>query len=192
MQRFRAWFKGLSTKAKWLVIGGAITAPLVVLGAANPAPTPPPAPPAHVETKTVTETASIPCGHSTVQDAALAKGKTETRQACVNGEKTQTYKVTYTNGAQTKKELVSETTTKEAVDEIVAEGTYVAPAPPVAKAPATQCDPNYKPCLVYHGGADYDCASGSGNGPYYATGPIYVIGTDVYGLDRNGDGVACE
>jgi hypothetical protein len=41
-------------------------------------------------------------------------------------------------------------------------------------------------------GSDVDCAGGSGNGPAYVRGPVYVVGPDVYGLDRDGDGVACE
>ena len=40
--------------------------------------------------------------------------------------------------------------------------------------------------------ADVDCASGSGNGPAYVNGPVYVVGIDEYDLDRDGDGVACE
>jgi resuscitation-promoting factor RpfB len=40
--------------------------------------------------------------------------------------------------------------------------------------------------------SDVDCAGGSGNGPSYVRGPIRVIGSDIYGLDRDGDGVACE
>jgi len=40
--------------------------------------------------------------------------------------------------------------------------------------------------------SDVDCAGGSGNGPEYVAGPITVVGPDVYGLDRDGDGVACE
>ena len=39
--------------------------------------------------------------------------------------------------------------------------------------------------------SDYDCAAGSGNGPYY-TGRVRVIGYDEYGLDRDGDGIGCE
>jgi uncharacterized membrane protein YgcG len=56
------------------------------------------------------------------------------------------------------------------------------------------CTPGYSPCLIYHGGADYDCAGGSGNGPYYtALGVTYRIsGSDPYDLDSNGDGVGCE
>jgi endonuclease YncB( thermonuclease family) len=56
------------------------------------------------------------------------------------------------------------------------------------------CTPGYSPCLVYHGGADYDCSGGSGNGPYYtAPGVVYnVTGSDPYGLDSDGNGLGCE
>lgn len=63
------------------------------------------------------------------------------------------------------------------------------PAPP----PPTQednCTPGYSPCLSP--ASDYDCAGGSGDGPAYADGPIYITGSDPYGLDADGDGVACE
>ena len=40
--------------------------------------------------------------------------------------------------------------------------------------------------------SDVDCAGGSGNGPAYVQGPVEVVGPDVYGLDRDGDGIACE
>jgi resuscitation-promoting factor RpfB len=56
---------------------------------------------------------------------------------------------------------------------------------------AQGCDENYGGVCVPVA-SDVDCAGGSGNGPAYVTGPVYVIGTDVYGLDRDGDGVACE
>ncbi len=32
----------------------------------------------------------------------------------------------------------------------------------------------------------------TGNGPAYVYGPVYVVGYDIYGLDRDGDGVGCE
>jgi hypothetical protein len=52
------------------------------------------------------------------------------------------------------------------------------------------CTPGYDPCLPP--ASDYDCAGGEGDGPEYATGPIRVTGSDPYGLDADGDGVACE
>ena len=58
----------------------------------------------------------------------------------------------------------------------------------------SNCTDGYSPCLVYHGGADYDCAGGSGDGPYYTEpGVTYqVTGSDPYGLDGDNDGYGCE
>ncbi|RYH97325.1 MAG: hypothetical protein EON48_18430 [Acetobacteraceae bacterium] len=56
---------------------------------------------------------------------------------------------------------------------------------------AQDCDANYGGVCVPVA-SDVDCAGGSGNGPAYVEGPVYIIGDDVYGLDRDGDGVACE
>lgn len=53
-----------------------------------------------------------------------------------------------------------------------------------------ECDPNYDPCVPV--ASDVDCAGGSGNGPEYVRGPVKVVGTDIYGLDRDGDGIACD
>lgn len=52
------------------------------------------------------------------------------------------------------------------------------------------CHPSYSGCLNPDA-SDYDCASGSGNGPYY-TGSVRVIGYDEYDLDRDNDGWGCE
>lgn len=56
---------------------------------------------------------------------------------------------------------------------------------------AQDCDSNYGGVCVPVA-SDVDCAGGSGNGPAYVAGPVYVVGSDIYGLDRDGDGVACE
>src|SRR5262245_53308893 len=53
------------------------------------------------------------------------------------------------------------------------------------------CDPNYRGACVPIA-SDVDCAGGSGNGPAYVRGPVTVIGSDIYDLDRDGDGVGCE
>jgi hypothetical protein len=70
-----------------------------------------------------------------------------------------------------------------------------APKPITPKSPAPKptrngCDPNYSGCVPID--SDVDCAGGSGNGPSYTSGPVRVIGSDIYGLDRDGDGIACE
>ncbi|KQQ98479.1 hypothetical protein ASF72_18695 [Arthrobacter sp. Leaf141] len=63
-------------------------------------------------------------------------------------------------------------------------------AAPAAPAAASGCDPNYSGCVPI--ASDVDCAGGSGNGPAYVQGPVSVIGSDIYGLDRDGDGFGCE
>ncbi|MDQ1597540.1 MAG: hypothetical protein QOI70_964 [Microbacteriaceae bacterium] len=65
----------------------------------------------------------------------------------------------------------------------------VAPAP--APAAVSGCSPNYSgQCVPIV--SDVDCAGGGGNGPAYLTGTVTVIGTDVYQLDRDHDGIGCE
>ena len=76
-----------------------------------------------------------------------------------------------------------------AADEAAQEALVAPPAPPAA-APSG-CDPNYSGACVPVA-SDVDCAGGSGNGPAYVQGPVTVTGSDIYGLDRNQDGVACE
>lgn len=56
--------------------------------------------------------------------------------------------------------------------------------------PGPQCDPNYTPCVPV--ASDVDCAGGTGDGPAYVQGPVRVIGSDIYGLDRDGNGIGCE
>lgn len=68
--------------------------------------------------------------------------------------------------------------------------TTAAPAPPPPQAapeppppaPASNCDPNYTPCIPPYP-PDLDCAD---------TGPVTVIGSDPHGLDADGDGAGCE
>jgi len=59
------------------------------------------------------------------------------------------------------------------------------------EATASECDPNYAGACLDPNAVDYDCAGGSGDGPEY-TGPVTVVGSDHYGLDRDGDGYGCE
>jgi micrococcal nuclease len=63
------------------------------------------------------------------------------------------------------------------------------PPPPPPVRPRNNCQ-GYSPCL--RPGPDVDCAGGSGDGPRYVNGPVSVRGKDPYGLDSDGDGVACE
>ena len=64
--------------------------------------------------------------------------------------------------------------------------------PKTTAPPEPNCDPNYTGACLDPNAEDYDCFGGSGNGPLYVKGPIYVVGVDHYDLDRDGNGVACE
>jgi hypothetical protein len=62
---------------------------------------------------------------------------------------------------------------------------------PAANGQGSGCDSNYEgPCVPI--ASDVDCASGSGNGPAYVDGPVIVVGSDIYELDRDGNGTGCE
>jgi hypothetical protein len=66
-----------------------------------------------------------------------------------------------------------------------------ATATPVPQQQNSSCDSNYSgPCVPVD--SDVDCAGGSGNGPSYVSGPVTVVGTDIYDLDRDGNGTGCE
>lgn len=63
--------------------------------------------------------------------------------------------------------------------------------PHIVPQQSSQCDPNYSGACVPVD-SDADCAGGSGNGPSYVSGPVSVVGDDIYGLDNDGNGVGCQ
>ncbi|WP_460772143.1 G5 domain-containing protein [Microbacterium sp. GXF7504] len=161
---------------------------------ASPSPkrtaTPTPTPVESTREETVVE--EIAFTESWVDDGGLPSGQTQVRTYGQNGEKTLTYTVHLVDGQEVGRELTSEVVTREPVTQVVANGTYVAPAPAPAPAqPASGCDPNYAGACVPID-SDVDCAGGSGDGPSYFSGVAQVVGRDVYGLDRDKDGWACE
>lgn len=72
----------------------------------------------------------------------------------------------------------------------VADGTFVKSNANTTSRSTASCNSNYSGCVPI--ASDVDCAGGSGDGPKYVRGPIRVTGYDVYGLDRDNDGIACE
>lgn len=122
-----------------------------------------------VTTKTETDTKAIPFTSSTVDDSSLAKGTTKVTTAGVDGSETLTYKITYTNGKQTDKKLVSTSITTQPVNQVTAVGTYVAPAPAptpsctngtyVNSAGNTVCSPESSPSAS--AGATAQCVDGT-------------------------------
>ena len=78
-----------------------------------------------IETKTVIEKSTVPYQTSTIDDPSLEFGKTVTRVKGTLGEITYTYKITYKNGKEVSKELISKKNTKQPVNEVIAKGTKI-------------------------------------------------------------------
>lgn len=160
---------------------------------ATPTPTPIP-----TTFETVTEEVLIPFEATTIDDPQRDQGTTAIVTAGANGVKVITYRVTLVDGVETSREVVGETVQVAPVNEVTAVGSKApAPAPaPAAPVPLVHqggngCDPNYTGACVPIA-SDVDCAGGGGNGPAYVSGPVQVVGNDIYDLDRDGDGIACD
>ena len=87
-------------------------------------------------------------------------------------------------------EVKAESSTTPATESLKPASTYVATEEAPPKRTSSSCDSNYTGCVPI--ASDVDCSGGRGNGPAYVSGPVSVIGSDIYDLDRDGDGVACE
>lgn len=149
----------------------------------TPSPTP-------VETESeLQEVTPIPFGLATVDDSNSDIGTTTVTTAGQNGETTTTYLVKFVDGVEISRAVSREEVTIPPIAQVTSIGSRQ-PAPP-APAPPSNCDPNYADVCVPIA-SDVDCAGGSGNGPAYVDGPLRIVGTDVYDLDRDGDGVACD
>lgn len=118
-----------------------------------------------------------------MNDPALGKGTTKVRIRGVAGVKTLTYEVTLTDGVQTRRKLIRTVVTRPPVTRVIAVGTK--------QRPRRDCDPNYSGGCVPIA-SDVDCPGGSGSGPAYAPGVVRVVGSDIYDLDRDGDGFGCD
>lgn len=195
MEKLKSWYASLSRNGKaFLWVSAALASIMVASAAATPTPQTQQAPASNVKTtplvekKTVTETAPISYTMTTINDPNLESGKTALRTAGVNGTKTFTYEVTYTDGMQTDKKLTKEEVSIAPVNQVTAIGTKLDQAPAVQSRSA--CNSNYSGCVPT--ASDVDCAGGGGNGPAYLSETVTVLGSDVYGLDRDGDGLACE
>jgi len=126
-------------------------------------------------------TKRIPYKTRRVTDPTLRRGRTKIRIKGRSGIRTLTYTVTYVNGERKRKRLIDKTITRPPTTKIIAVGTK----------DTSTCDPNYTGACVPIA-SDVDCAGNNGNGPAYVEGPVKVVGTDIYALDRDGDGIACD
>ena len=159
----------------------------------SPSPTPTPTPVVTVEQEDVTEV--VPFDAVSVDDATRDIGQDAVTVTGQNGSMVLTYDVTYTDGVETSRTLAGQSAVVAPVQQVTSVGTrvpYVAPVPVPAPAPAPSgCDANYSGACVPVA-SDVDCAGGSGNGPAYVQGPVRIVGSDVYDLDRDGDCIACD
>lgn len=97
---------------------------------------------AGVQTLIVTQTEPIAFTETTVEDATLSVGSREVRVVGVDGVKMLTYEVTYTDGVETDRSLVSEEVTQPPVAQVTAVGTNGVPQPPPPSSdPPTSAPP---------------------------------------------------
>lgn len=149
-------------------------------------PSSPPAPLVTTEDEVSTE--PVPFSRSTQDDPSRDVGTSAVVVAGVDGVRTTTTRVTYQDGIEVSRTIISDEITTQPVAEVTAVGSRQPPPPPAAPS---GCDPNYSGACVPIA-SDVDCAGGSGNGPAYVRGPVRIVGADIYDLDRDGDGIACD
>lgn len=140
------------------------------------------------EILSVEEVASIPFSTSTVSSAAMDKGASTITTAGANGSKVITYEITKIRSQEVTRKAVKEVVTVQPVTQVITNGTKVTPK---KAANSAGCDPNYGGACVPIA-SDVDCGGGSGNGPAYVYGTVKVTGSDIYDLDRDGDGYGCD
>jgi hypothetical protein len=159
-----------------------------------PKPTATPTPSPVASQAEVQEASVIPYGAVTVDDSNIDVGASAVSVGGGNGEKVVTYLVQYIDGVEVSRSVAHEEVTVQPVDEVTSIGTRVPPPVAVEPEPAPEnsgCDSNYADACVSIS-EDVDCAGGSGNGPAYVDGPVRIIGNDIYDLDNDGDGIACD
>lgn len=156
----------------WVIVG---TLGINAMNTPTPIPTSTLAPTISTEQKEKPKTTLTQSG---IQNTR--KTNTGTVQKTPQVQKTQT-------GTQTKssptKQIVKPATTPVK--------TVTQPVPtPRQETKKSNCDPNYSGCVPI--ASDVDCAWGKWNWPAYVRGPVQVIGSDIYDLDRDGDGIGCD
>lgn len=123
-----------------------------------------------VNVKKITETEVVAYETQTEYSDDMYAGESSIRQEGVNGEKELTYDVTYVDGRESGRKLVSEKMITEPVDEIVVEGTK--------QQEAAADEPSGTPGkTIVRKEKNYDC-DGSGHGWYtitYSDGSVEYI-----------------
>lgn len=147
-----------------------------------------PAPAPRITQRTVRKRTSIPFRTRTVTSARLEKGVVRIRQRGTKGVRVTVFRVTFRDGDRVRRQRVRTFVARRPVARVRVVGTRV-DQPRVASS--RRCDPNYAGGCVPIA-TDVDCGGGSGNGPAYVYGTVRVVGSDIYDLDRDGDGYGCD
>jgi len=145
VKRLKDWFTKLTTTGKVFIIAAASLTTFGAAGAIHQPATTPVVNHTSLTTKTtktsdvkadatevknVSTTEPVAYTSTTVDDATLAQGTTQVRTAGVNGVRTITYAVTYTNSLETARKEVNNLVTTAPVNEVIAKGM---------KAPEPSC-----------------------------------------------------
>ncbi|MCL8025595.1 G5 domain-containing protein [Nocardioides bruguierae] len=129
------------------------------------------------------ERVDIKHGSVTHRSSSLDKGVRKVTQRGKDGVRVIVRRVKEVDGEVVSRSVVKRYVARRPRPQVTTIGTYV--------EPVSNCNSNYSGACVPIA-SDVDCAGGSGNGPAYVSGPVYIVGSDVYDLDYDGDGVACE
>ncbi|MBZ5740571.1 G5 domain-containing protein [Nocardioides mangrovi] len=136
--------------------------------------------------KTVRRRERIPQPTRTRKVASMRSGITHVARPGRPGTRLRVYRLTLRGGVVTRRTVLHTTVLRRPVARLVLVGSSTGPSVP-RNAP---CDRNYSGCVPF--ASDVDCAGGGGDGPGYLDHPVRVIGIDVYDLDRDRDGIACN
>jgi hypothetical protein len=155
---------------------------------ADDAPTSEAKPAPEVSHKTIRVKERIPFSQETIKTSSLDKGEVVLDQAGERGVRVRVVRLTLKNGVEAGRDVINAFVKRPPVSQVKLVGTHVEAEP---KAPASSCDSNYAGACVPVA-SDVDCAGGSGDGPAYVQGPVTVVGSDVYDLNRDDDNIACD
>ena len=142
-----------------------------------------------VEHKLVRVRQRIAFARDTIKTSAMDKGDALLQQAGKPGVRVRLVQVTLKNGVEVDRAVVKAFVARPPVKQVRLVGTHVQPKPKAQTS--SSCDPNYTGACVPVA-SDVDCAGGSGDGPAYVEGPVTIVGSDVYGLNRDDDNIACD
>jgi len=182
------WFKNLSNVGRIATVSAVSAFALGGIVAVSAMTTPPSsnessqaetkketsAPAPVVTTATETETQPILFEKQSIESNSLAKGVSRVQTAGVDGVKTITHNITFTDGVETGR-VSSEANTSNPITEVTLVGIYV--------EPVASCDSNYSGCVPISS-YDLDCSDIGTS--------VTVLGYDSHGFDRDGDGYGCE